>query len=106
MVNNEVKKEISKATAEIINEAQGMLDDMGCAFTINWINDGATPVFSYLHKDKSDIVNDYKKRMSENPIDEELDQAIQKTKEERLLKSTYYDDQMGAEVYIMDKDVL
>lgn len=106
MVNEAVKKDISIAITNIINEAQGMLDDIGCNYTINWINNGATPVFDYLHKENDEIVKDYKKRMMENPVDDELDKAIQNKKEDRLLKASYYDEDFGAEVYVMDKDVL
>lgn len=108
-INNQMAAEIEN----IISEAEEILKNCGVHCDTNY---GNMPYFyeiSYVNgvssqSNNRDMTEDFKKRMMENPNDEELDNYIKEDKEKRLNESQvkmepdYYDNDMNADVYIMD----
>lgn len=104
MVNEQIEREIDV----IIQDAQLILKSCGQehAELNNNYPYFYVPIEEMEHK-SNESLKDFKKRMMENPEDEELDNHIEdlkreRYKEEQNVEPSYYDDNMNAEVYVMD----
>lgn len=104
MVNEQIEREIDI----IIQDAQQILE--ACGFKHVELNNQYPyfyiPIEEFEHK-TNESLKDFKKRMMENPVDDELDQHIFDVKRERYtekVEPTYRDENISADVYIMDSD--
>lgn len=104
MVNEQIEREIDV----IIQDARLILKSCGHghAELNNTYPHFYVPIEKFEHK-SNESLKDFKKRMMENPEDEDLDEHIEELKrkrykEEQNVEPSYYDDNMNAEVYIMD----
>lgn len=99
-----INKTIADDINKILDEAENLINELGLE------NYALCPTqmpyfYEEENKDTAFVVENYKERMMNNPIDQELDEAIQKCKEEQTLRNSFRDEDLNADVYVMDNEL-